>query len=827
MSEVAVKFTADEAALWQALNKLVSAHHRHEEAADKTTHKFKGLDQELARFAKRTKEIDSTPLERHGQSLEKLRAALSANLITSDQFARAEQRVNAELAKATTVVDQEAVALQRFGEQLKQIHATPLDNYTAAIQKARAALAAGAIDQATFNAEAAKQASAFRTATTVVDQEADAIKRFGQQLRQIHSSPLENYHAAIGKARQALAAGAIDQRTFNAEAAKQNEILTKATTVTDAAAAELKQFAAETKRLNVTPLEAYHAKLKRLDEAVKAGALSHRDYTTAVQREKEALDRANEAAARKGQTTGQNTSLMSLAIGKLGPWAAGLFTVQRAIQAVTSAMREKMEVEKEALQSQNAIAKSQADAAKNLSGLSKEEKEDILNVQAPKIQKETGFPELARITEAIGAGFSSSGDKELTLAVVKEAARISPHSPEQLPTIAAGMLDLSRGTGVTDPAALSGFLLSAGGPNRIDKPEKLAENLAPVVAAGTAYVPNQMKTEAAKDVGAVFAATTKFTTDKQGDRSKSNVNTLLSKMDDVFQEFKELDPGTWRGRIEAIQNNPQLKESLFSTEWGDASAKKFNRDLFEKGSAVDLDVIASRKQIGFKREMHEQLVEEVNTATPQMKAARQTQKTKAGVEAHQQASPDAFNANVENITATTLKQTRGGGGAIATAASATKEWFGSIDRNYLTSDENKIGSAELSLHNRKMREAYGPGIAFPGVDISHRFDIERDSKKFGWTPQQKANIELQQQAQDQLRDMRLERDRQRGEKKENQPQKNEAANQSMEKMDAVADKWSNAADNFNDKVNRAFNNASTQRTNFAGPSRALANQQPE
>ena len=891
MSEVAVKFTADEAALWRGINRLVSSHTRHAEALDDTKKKAAALDPELARFAKRAKDIDSTPverwgekvtklkaalaanlltqeqfnrsmksaatelkksttvvdeeaealkrfasglqqidqtpLERHAQALNKLKASRAANLITQEQFARAEQRISAELAKATTVVDQEAVALQRFGDQLKQIHATPLDNYTAAIQRARAALAAGTIDQKTFDAEAAKQTATLRTATTVVDQEAEAIKRFGQQLRQIHSTPLENYHAALGKARQALAAGAIDQRTFNAEAAKQNEILTKATTVTDAAAAELKQFAAETKKLNTTPLENYHAKIKRLDEAVKAGVLSHRDYTTAVQREKETLDRANESLGKKNGTQATSSGLINAAVGKLGAWAAAYFTVQKAIQAVTQAMQEKMQVEKEALDSQERLAKSQSDAAKNLAALSPAETEKILTLDAPEIQKKTGFPDQPKIVEAIGAGFSSSGDKDLTIDAVTAAAEITPHTPEQIKTVTAGILDISRGSGVTDPRAISGFLLSAGGPNRIDRPEKLAENLAPVVSAGVSYVPDQQKTAASKDIAALFATTTKFLVDKEGDKSKTNVNQMLSRIDTVFKEFPELDPGTIRGRVEAIQQNPKLRESLFETEWGDASSKKLNQDIFTKDSAADKDVIQSRTEIRFDKQIHENLVKQVNEATPQIKRARERQKTKADVEAHQQKTPAAFNASVEEQVTTVMRQTRGDGGFLGLPGAATfvKEKFGAGFRNYAVSEENRPKEALDNLHNRKMREAYGSGF-YPGTTSAQRFDLEADSKRLNWSPEQKANVGLLQGAQDRIQKMIDEREQERAAKKETQ------TNSEADKKNLEAADKNLAAANMNlaaaEKNNAAQSRQSTtQRTGFSEPARAIAGRQPE
>lgn len=80
--------------------------------AKKIADEAKKADAELQRFAKRTKEIDSTPIERYGKQMDRLAEAHRKGKLTEEEYARAVARTKKELAAAVEATDTYAERMQ-------------------------------------------------------------------------------------------------------------------------------------------------------------------------------------------------------------------------------------------------------------------------------------------------------------------------------------------------------------------------------------------------------------------------------------------------------------------------------------------------------------------------------------------------------------------------------------------------------------------------------------------------------------------------------------------------------------------------------------------
>lgn len=363
-----------------------------------------------------------------------------------------------------------------------------------------------------------------------------------------------------------------------------------------------------------------------------------------------------DAAKKAGQKSEESFGTKALA--GLTRWAAGFATVQGAVQLVNRELEEQKRLRQESAQAGFTLAKSQQEAIKNLSGLTSEQKARAIT-EAKAIQNRTQFPSLPTLTEAIGAGFSASGDVEATLSAVEASARLNRLTPEQLPAVASGALDVGRGSGIGDAKQNLGFLLSAGGISRIEDPTKLSTNLAPVVSSGVELFPKQDRQEAARQIAAVFGAMTAGATDRQGNSSSTATNTLLAKLSEFFKDRKD-DPGTVLGRIRAFQQNKQLREQFLSKPFGEERFKGPIRQLLTANSQLANMAEKAANDITFNQAVFEQHVKEIETLTPELRAAA-SQATSEGNIQQSQVEPGAIKAGTaEEVMKKTLDQARGG-----------------------------------------------------------------------------------------------------------------------------------------------------------------------
>jgi hypothetical protein len=255
--------------------------------------------------------------------------------------------------------------------------------------------------------------------------------------------------------------------------------------------------------------------------------------------------------------------------------------------------------------------------------------------------------------------------------------------------------------------------MDAGALARVEDPAQLARTLAPSLSSGVATVPTQNKQDASKEIASIFSELNQFATDTQGDSTRTATVTLLSKLEEFFrdtsedaikiqdkiaplerklnapakrgkkagllpEEQRELDAlrtelasistlkdsGTVLGRIDQIRQDPELKKKFFENDFGEAAFKGGFRQLFEDGPLLD-KVRQNKGALNFDSRGYNQAVAELETVSPEIRAASEAARTKTILEQRAN-SPDAASiSSMRSLTQDALVRNRRGmiGGA--------------------------------------------------------------------------------------------------------------------------------------------------------------------
>ncbi|MBW3600607.1 MAG: hypothetical protein KY475_25505 [Planctomycetes bacterium] len=360
-------------------------------------------------------------------------------------------------------------------------------------------------------------------------------------------------------------------------------------------------------------------------------------------------------AKRSGKQTEQSFGGKTLA--SLKSYGAGLISITAGLGLVNSLLADQKRLAEDAAKAQVKLGKAQQDAIKNLTGLTPEQKAETL-AAADRIQRETKFPDQVPLTNAIGAGFSASGDRAKTEEAVKQAAKLTRLSPDDVGTVSAGALDVSRGSGLTDAERNLGFLLSAGSTARIEDPAKLSTSLAPVVSSGVDTVPEQERTEAGREIAAIFGTLTKAATDTEGKSTATATTQLLSKMAQFFKDRPD-DPGTIFGRLDVLQADPKLAEEFFGKQgFGEEKFKQPFRQLLQAGSDLEKEVEANKKLINFDAAVFRANVEEISKLTPQLRIANAEAASQGNLQAAEMDPTLGARAQIRKTLTDTLDKVR-------------------------------------------------------------------------------------------------------------------------------------------------------------------------
>lgn len=545
------------------------------------------------------------------------------------------------------------------------------------------------------------------------------MQRFADSVKRIVATPIERYQTQINKLDAALRADKITQQEHSRAVAAAKEQLVKATEATDEAALasarardELKRFAEQTNKVNAKPLERYESEVRQLDAALRSNLITQETHARGVAKARMELDRS----------TGSQRSAISVGtslIGRLSALAGGYLSLQGAISLVNKAYEDNIELQRNAAESQVKVGRAQQDAVKNLTGLSSEQKADILTRRAAELQASTGFPDRAALIGAIGAGFSASGSESATMSAAHAGALLLPATTDKLNPFVGGILDAARGTGVEDARRNVAFVLSAGSINRMDDPNKLATKLGPLASSGTAMLPRQQQQDAAREIGAVFGVLAREAGDKEGDKTATAQATLMGKMDKFFTERPELDPGTLFGRLGLFQSDKKLRAELWGENgFGEEQIKPALQRLLTSGTGAAAALAPAKEQINFDPESFYTAVRELRTLTPELRVTMADAKHRAAIEIQQLDSGIGFAGQIRSMRDDTLKATRrpGFGGVADLAVEMGDKAISTVlteSPQQLTSAAmNQLFSRQRQLLTSAMPEASSKALSF-------------------------------------------------------------------------------------------------------------------
>lgn len=400
--------------------------------------------------------------------------------------------------------------------------------------------------------------------------------------------------------------------------------------------------------------------IKTLENVLKKQNETIDKFRKMQEESKRLADEAKKVAEESANSIGNVGSSIEDFADNIGSMAIGYATVNTAIGFLNDSMEHQVQLQKEVLELSQKVATSQQEAAKNLTGTSDAETQNVLSKVAPQIAKETGFSDIAKITDAVGAAYSASGDLEKSVSAVRAAAELTRLSPDQITTVASGALDVSRGSGIADARQNLAFLLSAGKSARIEDPAKLAGTLAPTVSSGVATVPGQDREQAAREIAALFTTLNQQATDKSGESTRTATITMLSKMEEFFSG-KENDPGTVAGRLRVLREDEGLRQQFFSKPFGEEAFKKGFQLVATDGSELSAAFEQSAKEITFATQTYTDKVRQLETATPQLITATALANAKAASEAEKFEDTDsAVKAAIAEMTTQAIEQTTTG-----------------------------------------------------------------------------------------------------------------------------------------------------------------------
>jgi archaellum component FlaC len=424
--------------------------------------------------------------------------------------------------------------------------------------------------------------------------------------------------------------------------------------------------------------------LRKVDPVAAAEAAKMRKHLNDVP--KEAGDRWDAFATKAG------TAIKSVVGAYVG--AQGL---SAAMEVVSGLLDDHSKKIADATNRQNDLAKAQQEAAKNLAAFSAVERDELLQRAVPEIAREAGFMDPTKITLALGTAASKGADAEEARSAVLAAARVERLTPDNLEDTAAGAISVQKSTGLEDARQAIALIQTTGTQSAITDPGKTIENLSKALV-GVSTVPNQLREQAAIENAAIFATITKGGNDSEGNASATATINLTNKLSSFFgdiqntqvelrselerlerkdkplekdlvriAELKTLvpqveaitDPGTLMGRIEALQQRPEVAKEFIGAGFGEAQFQQVFRDLTDATSAAAQNLREASKAIKADAAAFEaQAAAQINL-TPQLRGAALRSQAAAAIAAEQGSNIEGSSLNdIRSITETALKETR-------------------------------------------------------------------------------------------------------------------------------------------------------------------------
>ena len=387
--------------------------------------------------------------------------------------------------------------------------------------------------QSQKSAEIARKEASTRRALAEAEKKALAARARGKQLTEQSLTPQERLNKRIAELKRLREQGNISLQTatrllrrYRAETQQEEQAIERSSEAYKRKTETAREAKSVIDRLR-SSTERYRQDLNKLIRAQRQGTISSSEFFKRHKQLREELGKS------------KHRSTLTKEIGKI---AATYLTVETAIQGVTTAYQEQVDLQERSLSLTKELAAAQEKASKNFAGLSAEESAEMQEA-AREIQAKTGFPKIADLTDALGTAVSASGEKELARRTVEELAPLSRNDTAALESFVLGTLNTARALGTDNVRDSAGLLLGIGSAAQVTDPQKLARAVGPVLQAAVNSLPDdapqQLKERAAIDAGGLLAALTKAAADEKGESSVTAFIQMNKKLSEFFDAIPE------------------------------------------------------------------------------------------------------------------------------------------------------------------------------------------------------------------------------------------------------------------------------------------------
>lgn len=738
MSEVSVKFTAEDAALWKALQRVVGASQKVGESIEGAGTKGRAATAEMERFAKRLTEINSTPAERYERAVERMSQAIGVAGFTQEMFNKAVEREKQVLDQATASaaaqppeVARANEELRRFAARTKELNATPIEKYKATVERMSQAIGVAGFTQEDFNRAVEREQALLDKATAATDTKVEAEKRLNDELDQIAArvknafdEPWDGYAADVDLTTHAFERQKITAEELELELLRMAQQLDQDAVSAESARQSVKgteqgveQLADAARKVRNKALDELRASAARLRAEFDSGKISAAEYGRRMQDLSRQYSETRRQVVLGTEATwdhGAALSKVTALLGGLGVAATVWKGIHLVIRAANDALEKHSQLVAEARGEQLSLAAQQQELLKNISNRTTAEKRDILLRVIPEIQERSGFPEETKLVEAYSHLASAGIDDQTSAAALETAAKLNLHTPDKVASTALALGGVSRAVGTTDTDMVAGFVTSAQQESQISNPESAAKSLQKIIEAGKAAAPDQDVESVAEEAAAIQGMFTKLLGDTTGERSATAFTTTAVETRQFFKETAELqrsgtekeragkkpseeesramtlgpieDPGGLLSRMEYFQKNPDAREVLLGRTGIGGNESKLQIETLLSDTQAAKDLRQSRERIDFSPAPARQIIEESRTITPHMALAAEVAGQRAELQNTLRMAQTGIEGFGEVDVGKVLEQTRPAG-LIDATFSTISEWIGQKGKSLLPPEQ--------------------------------------------------------------------------------------------------------------------------------------------
>ncbi len=288
------------------------------------------------------------------------------------------------------------------------------------------------------------------------------------------------------------------------------------------------KFTGDAKQLERVIEQLRRQQLKLEEQIVKTGKQS---------------EKVGRAASRSQTMIGRGLNGLILRYGSVG----------QAIQIVNNHLRNQVEIAKEAKRLTTTVGDSQAAIIANIGDASTSELRKFTKEMA-KIQKDAKFQSLAPINTA-AASLLSTVERNKVAPILRVTAPFMTATPDQLPTVAGAVGDVSDLTGLNAKQSMA-FMLAVQARSRFEQASGF-KNVAAILEGAKQDQPALSDFESSKQAAALFAAISSTVKDVEGSLTKTATAALISNTAKLLPNEKSLD-----ARLQKIRQSSELQQKL-------------------------------------------------------------------------------------------------------------------------------------------------------------------------------------------------------------------------------------------------------------------------